>query len=104
MALRRPGERQCRGHVCLGSSMAVSSGMFVSSKDTSNCNFSKHASWRSLTLTCSLVPWLSGAWYGFVPDACTWVFSYTFCNAFPLQGPNPPGSLQSLFGLMMTLE
>lgn len=37
MALRRPGERQCRGHVCLGSSAAVSSGMFASSKDTSNC-------------------------------------------------------------------
>uniref|UniRef100_A0A2K5K3L0 Uncharacterized protein n=1 Tax=Colobus angolensis palliatus TaxID=336983 RepID=A0A2K5K3L0_COLAP len=105
MALRRPGDRQCRGHVCLGSSTAVSSGMFASSKDTSNCNFSKHASWRcrprvsfcclsgwfswsGLTLTCSLVPWLSGAWYGFVPDA----------------RPNPPASLQSLFGLMMTLE
>lgn len=37
MARRRPGERQCRGHVCLGSSAAVSSGMFASSKDTSNC-------------------------------------------------------------------
>lgn len=37
MALRRPGERQCRGPVCLGSSAAVSSGMFASSKDSSNC-------------------------------------------------------------------
>uniref|UniRef100_A0A2K5NGE5 Uncharacterized protein n=1 Tax=Cercocebus atys TaxID=9531 RepID=A0A2K5NGE5_CERAT len=96
MALRRPGERQCRGHVCLGSSAAVSSGMFAF------CCLYGWFSWGDLTLTCSLVPCLSGAWYSFVPDACIRVFSYTFWNAFPLQGPNPPGSLQSLFGLMMT--
>ncbi|KAL4663819.1 hypothetical protein H8957_013501 [Semnopithecus entellus] len=102
MALRRPGERQCRGHVGLGSSMAVSSGMFCRPR-VSFCLYGWF-SWSGQTLTCSLVPWLSGAWYGFVPDACIRVLSYTFCNAFPLQGPNPPGSLQSLFGLMMTLE
>uniref|UniRef100_A0A2K6DPK9 Uncharacterized protein n=1 Tax=Macaca nemestrina TaxID=9545 RepID=A0A2K6DPK9_MACNE len=103
MALRRPGERQCRGPVCLGSSAAVSSGMFCRPR-VSFCCLYGWFSWRGLTLTCSLVPCLSGAWYSFVPDACIRVFSYTFWNAFPLQGPNPPGSLQSLFGLMMTLE
>uniref|UniRef100_A0A2R9B5U4 Uncharacterized protein n=1 Tax=Pan paniscus TaxID=9597 RepID=A0A2R9B5U4_PANPA len=103
MALRRPGGRQYRGHVRLGSSTAMSSGMFASSKDTGNCSFSKHASWQcrprvsfcclcgwfswsGLTLTCSLVPCLSGAWYGFMPDACIRVFSYTFSSVFPQQG------------------